>query len=191
MSMFNTTLCLAAGLMLSTAVVAQTSKDDYGRIKANADAQYKIDDRACGTLNGVDKDVCTAHAQGRRDVAKADAEAAYEGTSAARESARIAHAQASYDVAKAQCGNLAGNRNDVCVKEAEAALVKAKADAAVDRVATDTSNDQATKQAEARKDASSDIRDADYKVAIEKCNAFAGATRDSCVGDAKLQYHKS
>jgi hypothetical protein len=187
----NTTLCLAAGLLLSTAVLAQSARDVYVSAKAGADAQFKTDDATCATLSGVGEDVCRARAKGRSNVAKADAEATYQGTSAARESARVAHAQATFDIAKAQCGNLAGNRNDVCVQEAEAALVRGKADAAVDRVTTDTSNDGAAKQTEARKDASSDIRDADYKVAIEKCNAFAGVTRDSCVADARSQYHKS
>ena len=55
--------------------------------------------------------------------AKAEAEAAYANTPKARESARVAHAQASYDVAIEKCDDLAGNTKDVCVKEAKAALV--------------------------------------------------------------------
>ena len=74
-----------------------------------------------------------------------------------------------------KCDDLAGNRKDVCVKEAKSALVKGKANAKVDRVAADTSQDAAAKQADARKEASTDKRDADYKVAIEKCDALAGA----------------
>ena len=50
--------------------------------------------------------------------------------------------------------------------------------------------DAATKQAEARKDASADKRDADYKVAIEKCDALAGPAKDACVSNAKVQYGK-
>ena len=85
----------------------------------------------------------------------------------------------------------AGNTKDVCVKEADAALVKAKADANVDRVAADTRQEAATKQAEATKEANADKRDADYKVAIEKCDAFAGSAKNSCVSAAKAQYGKS
>ena len=73
----------------------------------------------------------------------------------------------------------------------DAALVKAKADAHVDRVAADTRQEAATKQAEARKDATADKREAEYKVAIEKCDALAGPAKDSCVGNAKVQYGKS
>ena len=50
--------------------------------------------------------------------------------------------------------------------------------------------DAATKQAEARKEASADKRDAEYKVAIEKCDALAGAAKDTCVGNAKVQFGK-
>ena len=46
--------------------------------------------------------------------------------------------EATYDVAKEKCDELSGNSKDVCVKEANAALVKAKADAKVDRVAAET-----------------------------------------------------
>jgi len=65
----------------------------------NADAQYKIDKDACSTLSGNAKDICVAEAKGKDNVAKADADAAYENTPKAREHARVAHAQANYDVA--------------------------------------------------------------------------------------------
>ena len=68
---------------------------------------------------------------------------------------------------------------------------RAKADARVDRVAVDTRKDATAKQAEASKEANADKRAADYKVAIEKCDALAGSTKDSCVNAAKAQYGKS
>ena len=108
-----------------------------------------------------------------------------------RSAARIAHAQATYNVAIEKCDDLAGNRKDVCVKEAKAELVKGKANAKVDRVAADTRKDAATKQADASKEANADKRDAEFKVAIEKCDALAGAAKDACVGNAKAQYGKS
>ncbi|MBK7333861.1 MAG: hypothetical protein IPI87_16640 [Betaproteobacteria bacterium] len=87
--------------------------------------------------------------------------------------------------------DLAGNPKDVCVKTAKAELVKGKANAKVDRVTADTRQDAAAKQTEARKEASADTRDADYKVAIEKCDALAGAAKDACIGKAKAQFGKS
>ena len=85
-------------------------------------------------------------AKGKDNAAKADAEAAYENTPKARENARVAHAQANYNVAIEKCDDLAGNRKDVCVKEAKANLVKGKSEAKVDRVTADTRNDTATKR---------------------------------------------
>jgi hypothetical protein len=167
------------------------SKESYTMARTGADAQYKIDKDACASLSGNAKDICVAQAKGKDNVAKADAEAAYENTPKARENARVVLAQANYDVAIEKCDDLAGNRKDVCVKEAKADFVKGKADAKVDRVAADTRHDSAAKQADARTDANADKRDADYKVAIEKCDAFAGPTKDTCVSSAKAQYGKS
>jgi hypothetical protein len=173
------------------APVAPISKDAYDTAVRNADAQYKIDKDACASRSGNAKDICLAEANGKEKVAKADADAAYKNTPAAREAARVTRAEATYGVAKENCDDLAGNTKDVCVKEADAALVKAKADAKVDRVAADTRQDAATKQTDARKEANADKRDADYKVAIEKCDAFAGPAKDACVGNAKAQFGKS
>jgi len=132
-----------------------------------------------------------AEASGKEKVAKADAEAAYRNTPKLREDARVTRAEATYDVAKEKCDEVSGNSKDVCVKEASAVLVKAKADAKVDRVAAETRLDADTKQADARNEATKNKRDADYKVAIEKCDALAGTAKDSCVNGAKAQYGKS
>jgi hypothetical protein len=69
--------------------------------------------------------------------------------------------------------------------------VRATADAKVDRVASDARRDQVEKTTAAQRDAAEDKRDADYKVAIEKCDALAGAAKDGCVRDAKTRYGKS
>ena len=171
--------------------VVPITKDAYDVAIKNAETQYKIDKDACSSRSGNAKDICLAEANGKEKVAKADAEAAYNNTPKAREGARVTRAEATYNVAKEKCDELAGNPKDVCVKEADAALVKAKANANVDRVAADTRQEAATKQAEARKEANADKRDAEYKVAIEKCDALAGSTKDSCVSAAKAQYGKS
>ncbi len=181
----------AAQTYASKTTVASMSKDNYAMAKTNADAQYKIEKDACSTLSGNAKDICMAEAKGKDLVAKADAEAAYQNTAKHRQSARVARAQANYNVAIEKCDDLAGNAKDVCVKEAKSALVKGKADAKVDRVVADTSNSAAMKQADARKEASADKRDANYKVAIEKCDALAGPAKDSCVSAAKAQFGKS
>ena len=201
MSKLMIALFMTAGLGIAVPAAAQTiapktivapmSKESYAMAKTNADAQYKIDKDACSSQSGNAKDICLAQATGKSNVAKADAEAAYENTPKARESARVALAQANFAVTIEKCDDLAGNRKDVCVKEANAEFVKGKADAKVDRVTADTRNDAATKQADVRNEANADKRDADYKVAIEKCDALAGPAKDACVGNAKVQFGKS
>lgn len=181
----------AAQTYTAKSASAPMSKDAYSTAKSNADAQYKIDKDACASRSGNAKDICIAQAKGINSVAKAEAGAAYKNNPKARQAARVARAQANYDVALEKCDDLAGDVKDVCVKEAKAALVNAKADAKVDRVAADTSQDAAAKQADARKDANADKRDAEYAVAIEKCDALAGAAKDGCVSSAKAKFGKS
>ena len=177
--------------MAAAKPAAPISKDAYDTIVKNADMQYKTDKDACASRSGNAKDICLAEASGKEKVAKADAEAAYRNTPKLREDARVTRAEATYNVAKEKCDEVSGNSKDVCVKEASAVLVKAKADAKVDRVAAETRLDADTKQADARNEATKNKRDADYKVAIEKCDALAGTAKDSCVNGAKAQYGKS
>ena len=54
-----------------------------------------------------------------------------------------------------------------------------------------TSQDAATKQAEARNEANADKRDAEYKVAIEKCDALAGQAKTDCGASAKARFGKN
>jgi hypothetical protein len=184
-------LFAAAGLGLSSGAGAQTmSKDAHDNAYKNAESQYKTDKAACDSMSGNAKDVCIEEAKGKEKIAKADADAAFKNTPKAREAARTAHADATYAVAKEKCDDQTGNQKDVCVKEAKAAHVKAIADAKVDRVAADTHNTAETKTAAARRDATEDKRDADYKVAIEKCDSLSGTAKDACVSNAKTRYSK-
>jgi hypothetical protein len=184
----------AAGAALGAANIAaaQTmTKDARDAAYKSAEAQYKSEKDACGRMSGNAKDICGEEAKGRESIAKADADAAFENTPRKREAARLARADAAYAVAKEKCDDLAGNRKDVCVKEAKAAHVRAKGDANVDRVAADTRSTTAEKTADARRDAANDTRDAEYKVAIEKCDALASTVKDTCVRDAKARFGKS
>jgi len=201
MSKLMITLLAAAGLALagcasqsqttSAKPMAPISKDAYDRAVSNAEAQYKADKDACASRSGNAKDICLAEATGKEKIAKSDAEAAYKNTPKAHEDARIARAEATYNVAKEKCDELSGNAKDVCVKEANARMVKSKADAKVDATVADAREDSAAKQAEARRKAEQDKRDAEYKVAIEKCDNLSGAAKNTCIEDAKLRYGKS
>ena len=187
-----TALVCSAGLAFAATAGAQVgNKDARDMAVKSAEAQYKVDKAACDALSGNAKDVCVETAKGKEKIAKAEAAATFDGTPKARENARIARADATYEVAKEKCDDLAGNPKDVCVKEAKAVHVKAKADAKVDRVAGETRRDSTERVADARREASSDKTEADYKVAIEKCDALAGSTKDACVRDAKARYGRS
>ena len=75
------------------------SKANYNQAIKDADAQYKTAKQACSSLSGNAKDICLAEAKGKSSIAKAEADADYKHTPTARENARVAHAQANYNVA--------------------------------------------------------------------------------------------
>jgi hypothetical protein len=170
---------LVVGLAAPTLAIGAISANEYSAAKDRAAADYKTAKARCDAMTGNPKDVCIAESKAAAKKAKAEAEADYKNTDKARRDARIEAAEADYDVAKARCDARTGNDKDVCIKEAKAAETKAKADAK----ATE-------KVAEARTDAMQTKEDADYKVALEKCDAYSGAAKDSCVNTAKMKYHK-
>ncbi len=174
MSAVVTSICLVAS---GTALA--TTKAEYDAAKDRAKSEYKVADEKCGSLSGNAKDICQAEAKGARKKADATAEADYKNTAKARRDAAIAAADADYDVAKEKCDDKAGNDKDVCVKEAKAAHTKATGDAKAMQKST-----------AARNDAAEDTRDAQYKVAMEKCDGLAGNAKDTCQKNAKAKYGK-
>jgi hypothetical protein len=173
-------ITLFIGLALSSgASAANMSKDQYKAEKESIAVAYKSDKNNCKSMSGNAKDICMAEASGKEKVAKADLEANYKPSDKARREAREEKVEAAYKVAMEKCDDQGGNLKEVCVKEAKAAMKSAKADAKSDK-----------KVAEARKDATEDKRDAEYSVAKEKCEALAGAAKDSCIADAKAIYKK-
>jgi len=195
MSKLMISLLAAAGIAFAGAANAADSKtmsrDAYKADKDKIEAQYKADKERCGSMSGNAKDVCQAEAKGKEKVAKAELEANYKNTDKARIDARMAKADADYDVAKEKCDDLSGNQKDVCVKEAKAAHTKAKSDAKIAKVDSKTAHASAEKRSDVRQDAREDTRDAQYKVAVEKCDAMTGAAKDQCVKNAKMRYNKT
>jgi hypothetical protein len=207
-------ITVAIGLAFSAGAMAQTmSKVQYESGKDGITAEYKSAKAACGFLAGNARDICMAQASGKEAVAKAELEAKYKPSENASYNVRVARADADYSVAREKCDDKAGNVKDVCVKEAEAAAVAAKADAKVQKKTADANetaheksakaqsaaddttvkaqNEAHEKSAEARKDAASDKRAADYAVAKEKCDAFAGGAKNDCMNEAKERFGKS
>jgi hypothetical protein len=80
-------------------------------------------------------------------------------------------------VAKERCDSLSGNEKDVCQQKAKAEHDKAKAAA-----------DASVKTADARDDVARTRREADYKVARERCDSLSGSAKDTCLADAKARF---
>jgi hypothetical protein len=155
------------------------AKAAYVTARDAAGATYKMARAKCDAITGNPKDQCVADAKAERVRAQEEAAASYENTVKAYTRARLRIASANYDRDKTRCAALTGNNKDVCVEQAKATLVAAQADAKADR-----------KTIEARDEARDDKLTAAYRVALEKCDAFAGAAKDQCVGAAKTAYGK-
>jgi len=176
----KTSLFIAATLALPVAQAANLGKAEYKAGKERISAEYKADKAACDSLSGNAKDVCVQEAKGKEKVAKAELEYSYTGKAKDQTKVQKVKAESTYDVAKEKCDEQTGNNKDVCVKEAKAAKDKALADAKMAKQVSD-----------AKSNAVDDKRDADYKVATEKCESLAGDAKSSCVAAAKAKYGKS
>ena len=170
-------LCAAFGA--SSAFAATMTRAEYGSTKDRVSADYKADKSACATMSGNQKDICQEQAKGKEKVARAELEYNYTGKMSDSNKIAVVKADATYAVAKEMCDDKAGNVKDVCVAEAKAAHTKALADAKMVK-----------KVGDAKTDAADDKRDADYKVANEKCDSLAGDAKSACISAAKQRFNK-
>jgi len=158
---------------------AAGDKSAYNLARDTAAANFKSARAHCDAITGNPKDVCIAEAKAARVRAEEQANAYYQDTLKAFTQSRMRIADANFDRDKTKCDALTGNAKDVCISQAKATLITVQADAKAD-----------SKSIEARADARADKQTAAYKVALEKCDAFAGAVKDSCVSTAKSQFGK-
>ncbi len=178
-STLKATLLAATLLALSPSQAGTMGKADYQAGKDRIAADYKADSAACASFAANAKDICVQEAKAKDRVARAELEFGYTGKPADGNKVLVAKAESAYAVAKEKCDDMSGNDKDVCVKTAKAAEVKALADAKMGK-----------EIGEARKDAAAEKLDADYKVAIEKCDALAGDAKGACVAAAKAKFGK-
>lgn len=177
---FKLSLLMAGVLALPLAQAADMNKADYDAAKARIGAAYKAERSACDAQTANAKDVCVEEAGAKQKVARAELEYGYSAKPADQAKLQVAKAEAAYAVAKEKCDDKAGNAKDVCVQQAKAVETKALADAKMGE-----------QIGEAKVDASDAKRDADYKVAVEKCDAMAGDAKASCLSTAKAAFGKS
>ena len=169
----------AAGFAGRAGAASSEAKLAYEAAMDMAAADFKVARAACDSLAGNPKDVCVAEAKASRIHVEAKARAQYKNNLSASIEARKVIADAEYDVDKLKCASQTGNARDVCIQLAKSTRIAAVADAAADK-----------KVIEARTEAREDKQAAAYKVALEKCAAFAGPVKDACISDAKTQFGK-
>lgn len=171
----------AAVLSFSQFTFAATmqSASEHTAALDRASAVSKDARARCEPLKAHEKDMCVVEAKAAEKRAKAAAEANYKGTIKSKTDSLIANADADFMVAKVACDTKAGPEKNVCVKEAQSAQVKRVADAKAHKTSVD-----------AQADAREDTRDAQYKVALAKCDAMSGTGKDTCVNSAKSTYGK-
>jgi len=176
----RSTIAIAAMLVLPLAQAAAMSRADYNTGKTRVAAEYKTDKAACASLAGNTKDICVEQAKAKDKVALAELEYGYTGKTSDQNKVLVVKAETAYAVAKEKCDDQAGNAKDVCVKEAKAIEVKALADAKLGK-----------QIGAAATDAADSKRDANYDVAVQKCDALSGDAKSGCVSAAKASFGKT
>ena len=179
LSNFKTSMLIAALLAWPVAQAATMTSDAYKSGKDSISSQYKTDKAGCGAMSANAKDICVVEAKAKEKVARAELKYSYTGKASDATKVQEVKAKTAYAVAKEKCDDLAGNAKDVCRKEASAVEVKALANARMGK-----------QIAEAKTGAADDRRDADYKVAAEKCDALSGDPRANCMSAAKAKFGK-
>lgn len=174
----NTTLIkatlLATTLMAWLPAQAAMTANEMTQAKAQIDANFQTDKAGCAAMKGNTKDVCHEEAKAKEKVARADLAFRHSGTMEDSRKLTTVKAETAYAVAKEKCDDWSGNAKDVCVKEAKAVEVKALAD-----------NEMGKAMGEARREANDEKREANYKVAAERCDAMAGEAKANCMTTAK------
>ena len=189
-------LCVAATLGVGG---CDMSKPGSQSTQQDVSTTRTDDETGCDNLSGNAKDICVAESKGRVRIAEAEIAAREVPSDQHRYDLQLAKAEAAYAVAKERCDDLSGNANDVCRKEADGAYAAAKADAtlaektadanAVEREAALQASATASETTSvAREEAMETKLDAEYAIAREKCNVFAGDAKDACIQKAEVEF---
>jgi hypothetical protein len=176
----RTGIAVAALLATTAAFAATMTKSEYAAAKDRIEADFKAEKSSCDQSSGNAKDVCKQRASGNEKVARAELEYRQSGLASDGNKVAVATADAHFAVSRELCDDQAGQAKSVCVTEAKTTHTKALADAKLNRQVS-----------VARSDAAGDKRDADYQLAIERCDSLAGETKASCLDAAKVKFGKS
>ena len=176
----KTAVAIALMCVASSSFAATMTKSDYSSSKDRIKADYKADKSVCDKSTANAKDICMKQAKGKEKVALAELEFGYTGKAKDGAKVPVAMADSTYATAKEICDDKSGEAKTLCKTEAKSTHTKALADAKMNK-----------KVAAARTDAAQDKTDANYKVAVEKCEALSGDPKTTCVNSAKTRYNKT
>lgn len=190
LSLLSSTAMAACALFGTYAIAQPMSPADFHTSKTRIEAEYKASKKSCKSLADNAKDICMAEVKGKEAVALAELEHRYKPTIETQYKVQLSKAEATYEVAKQKCDDLSGNPKDVCMKEAKAALISAKADATVQMKTAEANAKANNTNQEIRTDAAADKRAAELKIAQEKCDALASTAKDNCLAAAKAKFGK-
>ena len=132
---------LAAALLLSATAYGISaavdsprtlmSSDDYSAARKAIDSSVHSALARCDVQDPRIREICKAEAHADEIVRKADLEASYHGTAAAAAEARLAHARATFEVARARCGGEPRENKLSCLRSARDERARALAAAKV------------------------------------------------------------
>ncbi len=182
-TLFNikTSILVVVMLVLPMAQAATMTKAEYQAGKTRISADVKADKAACVLLADNAKDICIEEAKAKEKAARAELKYGYTAKSSDRNKVLVAKAEAGYAVAKEKCDDQSGNVPRTCASRRPR----------LSRPRRWPTPRWARKSARAKVDASQAKRDADYKVATEKCDSMSGDAKASCAAAAKTKFGKS
>ena len=125
-----------------------------------------------------------SEAKGAEKVSKAELEEKYEPNARHVEKVSMAKGDAAYHTAKEKCDDSSGNAKSVCRADAKAVHVKSVEEARVVRVGAVAGSVEKSMRNSANKDENT----ANFNAATARCDAMAGAAKDTCMAGAKTKY---
>jgi hypothetical protein len=177
-------------LLCATVVTAgaqSMSRDEFKAHQVRIAAEHDTARARCKPLEGNERDLCKARADGARRIARAELDAQHKPGPKSAEAVVMARAETEHALAAQRCDALKGNPREVCRKDAKAAFAAAKAQAK--RAAATTRAPAPADLAAARaKDATQKRRDAAlFAAGRERCDAMQPALRDGCLADLRAR----
>jgi hypothetical protein len=127
----RTLLCsVAAGIAAASACAADAP---YAVELDRIEADYRVARERCENAAGHSPNVCVAEARAQRRIAQTELAARTSATPKSRYDARVARAEAEFEVAKERCGERPGPQREACINDARAAEARAKDEARLAR----------------------------------------------------------